>query len=393
MPRRSSEAPAVRRLRAIGAAVIAEPVLDLGRTPPSASADHRKLQLPIVDMRSPLAAAQLNDACTRVGFQCVVGHGIDREAADAARACEEFIAGAQTGSFCAVRKPTLGYGTGLQAKGHLDSESYSTEHGEYGVDGREDFVVMHPEAAARKAAGDPYYTAPHARIWFGDCANRFPTNDGGRMRRALERHYLELEALSQRLLSLCGEVLAGDGQHFAEVTSKHTTNLVIAFHEDRTPDPDTPSVSAHSDSALFTLIYYGSHGAEGLEVQDQATGNWHRVASEDIPPGALVFNIGDGMRRLSNNRFLSTPHRVIDTAPVPGTQQDERGRLAMCYFFAPNYDVPLVPVGTDGNGAPESLLGGLTTHGYHVAPAAERAEFDRWCLSRSINARTPYHIS
>ena len=47
-------------------------------------------------------------------------------------------------------------------------------------------------------------------------------------------------------------------------------------------------------------------------------------------PATFLVNIGNILRRMSNDRFLSTPHGVI----VDG----ETDRYAMAYFHSPNVD-------------------------------------------------------
>ena len=383
MPRRHQPAgtgrdAAKRRLQAISTAIVRKgdsaQVGQLSRRSVGCSG----LKLPVVDLHSTDAGAQLADACTRVGFQLVVNHGVEADAHAAAVASEDFIRNASASDIESLRAPTMGYRPGFQHPGHLSSEIYCTEHGEYRVGRREDFVVVHPEAAKRKAEGDPYYNATAAACWYADCANRFPPD--GVWRAALELYYFRMEALSQRLLRLCGEILAGDPSCFSHVARRHTTNLVVAFHEAKQDTTVSTSVAAHSDSALFTLIKYGSFGVEGLQLQDQDTGSWYSVSNSDLPPGALVLNIGDAMRHLSRRVFLSTPHRVVDARTTSDAHRDTR-RLALCYFFAPAYDVPLAPVGdkldASETDAP-SQLGALWTHNYRVAPTEERERFDQW---------------
>ena len=374
---------ASQRLRALRSALAPRPAA--AATPETLETPlARGLRLPVVDLRAADAAAQLVTACTEVGFQCVVGHGLDpAHGAAAVSELEGFFGAATPAELDAVRKPTEGYGPGLQKRGHLEGESYGTEHGTYATSLREDFVVVHPHAAARKAAGDPYYCRPAGQIWYGDCANRWPSTA---MQAALERYYLSLEAISQRMLRLCGLAIAADEGKFADLGARHTTNLACAFHR-ACPSRGAaaePRVSPHSDTALFTLIHYGTAGVGGLEVQDQASGEWLRVSHEDLPPNALVFNCGDTLRLLSNGRFLSTPHRVVDDAP-PGQMMPDR--LALCYFFAPSYDAEIRPLGGE-SGA--SLLGGQVTHGLRTCSRAQRQEFERWRLSRNIASGTPY---
>ena len=54
---------------------------------------------------------------------------------------------------------------------------------------------------------------------------------------------------------------------------------------------------------------------------------------ESVPPiipGTFLINLGNIMRRWSNNRFLSTPHGVLNDS---GTD-----RYSIAYFHSPNPD-------------------------------------------------------
>ena len=55
------------------------------------------------------------------------------------------------------------------------------------------------------------------------------------------------------------------------------------------------------------------------------SGEW---LSPPVIPGTFLVNIGNMMRRISNDRFLSTPHGVI----VEG----DTDRYSMAYFHSPN---------------------------------------------------------
>ena len=58
------------------------------------------------------------------------------------------------------------------------------------------------------------------------------------------------------------------------------------------------------------------------------SGEWF---APPVIPGTFLINLGNMMRRWSNNRFLSTPHGVINES---GTD-----RYSIAYFHSPNPDV------------------------------------------------------
>ena len=73
-------------------------------------------------------------------------------------------------------------------------------------------------------------------------------------------------------------------------------------------EPDEFNVAAHSDSSFVTLLPISDQ--RGLQVMTRK-GDWI-----DVPriENSFVVNSGDMLTRWSNGRFLSTPHRVINTS-------------------------------------------------------------------------------
>ena len=100
------------------------------------------------------------------------------------------------------------------------------------------------------------------------------------------------------------------------------------------------------------------------------------VKGTELP---LLLNIGDSMHCLSNRRFLSTPHRVVDRTPAGETQTQ---RTALIYFALAPYDAllePHAPPGPSGPARIDAYIAGTRSHAYSTAPEEERAAFDAWC--------------
>ena len=55
-------------------------------------------------------------------------------------------------------------------------------------------------------------------------------------------------------------------------------------------------------------------------------------------PGAFVVNIGDLMARWTNDRWVSTLHRVVNPPPDSG---DNARRQSMAFFHQPNWDAEI----------------------------------------------------
>jgi isopenicillin N synthase-like dioxygenase len=86
----------------------------------------------------------------------------------------------------------------------------------------------------------------------------------------------------------------------------------------------------HTDLSMMTLLY-SDNAVGGLQVKTRA-GVWIYAPAV---PDTFIVNIGDLMMRWTNDRWVSTPHRVVnpDGAAVAGSR-----RLSVGMFFIPNYD-------------------------------------------------------
>ena len=92
---------------------------------------------------------------------------------------------------------------------------------------------------------------------------------------------------------------------------------------------DQFGVAPHSDYGGLTLLNQDDTG--GLQVRTRA-GEW--VTATPIP-GTFVVNIGDLMARWTNDRFISTPHRVVNSSG--------KARYSVGVFFDPAFDTVIDP--------------------------------------------------
>lgn len=113
----------------------------------------------------------------------------------------------------------------------------------------------------------------------------------------------------------------------------------IIFYPPQPPDlgAEQFGVSPHTDYGCLTLLYQDSTG--GLQVQGSG-GAW--VMARPIPD-TFVVNVGDLLARWSNDRFRSTPHRVVN--------RSGRARLSTAIFVDPDRDTMIEPVLRPGEAA------------------------------------------
>jgi isopenicillin N synthase-like dioxygenase len=88
-------------------------------------------------------------------------------------------------------------------------------------------------------------------------------------------------------------------------------------------------VAPHTDYGCITLLWQDQTG--GLEVQ-RKDGQWIDAVPVD---GTFVINVGDLLARWSNDRFASTPHRVVN--------RSGRKRLSIATFYDPTYTAAVDP--------------------------------------------------
>ncbi len=138
------------------------------------------------------------------------------------------------------------------------------------------------------------------------------------------RYFEQVRALGHRLFRGFALALGMPEDFFEDKIDKPMAQLRV-LHYPPQPEPIDPrhiGVGAHTDYECFTIL---ATSAPGLQVQNSA-GDW--IAAPPVP-GAFVINVGDIMARWTNDVFLSTVHRVINTSGGD--------RYSLPFFFGANY--------------------------------------------------------
>jgi len=247
--------------------------------------------VPVVDVGplrvegSPAAAsaiAAIDAACRETGFFVVVGHGLDD-------LMEPVFAGARR--LFALPEPAKRALTMRRRCGYKDDGA--KELFDVGLD-------------------DPDNQWPD---------DRWPELSG--FRDDLERY--EHAALDVAMLILRALAIALDlpATFFAERMADPECYLRLLRYPAASDGP-TPT-RTHTDYGAITLL--ATDGVAGLQVHPIG-GPWVDVVA---PPGSLVINLGDMLARWTNDRYRSTPHRV-----VTGASDD---RYSVPFFVNPDADL------------------------------------------------------
>ncbi|KAF6262954.1 hypothetical protein COO60DRAFT_556367 [Scenedesmus sp. NREL 46B-D3] len=186
---------------------------------------------------------------------------------------------------------------------------------------------------------DPYYASELGQVFF--TPDVFPSSTAGELQPAMQACYTQCEAIANAVLRLFAASLGLQQHFFDDKVCHHHSNLQVANYPSQLllPGPAELRKKAHSDSGTLTLLASQDYlpgsgwqaGDGGLQLLS-AAGQWLEV---DVPPGALLLNLGSLMSRWTNGLWKSTLHRV--TNPKPARAHSSR-RLSMAFFHKPNYD-------------------------------------------------------
>jgi isopenicillin N synthase-like dioxygenase len=273
-------------------------------------------RVPVIDFAAFLAgdgrrqvARQIREACESTGFFYLVRHGVPQASIDAVFAASRRFFAQKPEQRMKVRLE-VGPNRGYQP---LGSRFYADKAD--APDLNESFKYQHelPQDDPDVVAGDRV----HAR-------NRWPDDLPG-WRGTLLEYYDRMEQLTGALLRAFALALDLDEAWFLAAYRKPLTQVNLLHY------PPHPPVTAgrqfglrpHSDTTAFTILAQGDVG--GLQVEHG--GDWI-----DVPPvhGSFVINIGDMMARWTNDRFASTPHRVINRSGIE--------RYSVAFFAIPDFD-------------------------------------------------------
>jgi isopenicillin N synthase-like dioxygenase len=135
-----------------------------------------------------------------------------------------------------------------------------------------------------------------------------------------------MEALGQRMLPPFAAALGMPPDHFAPYFAgeAHITLRMLHYPPQDADEDNLFGQAPHTDNSFMTVLARSE--VPGLAVR-LPSGEW---LAPPLIPGTLLVNLGNMMRRWSNDRFLSTPHGVLNES---GTD-----RYSIAYFHSPNPD-------------------------------------------------------
>ena len=154
-------------------------------------------------------------------------------------------------------------------------------------------------------ADDAYHRAAAPGKFFAP--NLWPESPPG-FRPVWEAYYREMERVATTLMRIFAVGLGMDKHYFDDKVDRHITNFSVLHYPEQAkpPLPGQLRAGAHTDYGSLTILK-PDNAPGGLQVQKD--GNWI-----DVPtlPGTFIVNLGDLMADWTNDRWVSTLHRVVN---------------------------------------------------------------------------------
>jgi isopenicillin N synthase-like dioxygenase len=258
-----------------------------------------------------MAAAELCYAFEKVGFYYLAGHGVPQALIDAQyEAAARFHAQPMEAKLAIkVDEHNTGYmpipdtapkNAQAQNKKPSQNEAY--------------FLRRERDADDPDALSGRRFHAP----------NKWPADLPGFREQTL-RYMTTLETLCRKLVKLYALALDLPEDHFdASFAKPHMILRQSRYPQIDGSDETVASLVPHTDSGFMTLL--PPNKVQGLSILLPG-GQWMDAPNVE---GAFVVNGGDILHRWTNERFLSTPHRVRNVSGVL--------RYAIPFFCDPDHD-------------------------------------------------------
>ncbi|KAJ1270230.1 hypothetical protein BS78_06G038100 [Paspalum vaginatum] len=265
-----------------------EPALQPQEPPPAAT-------IPVIDLSGDRAAVvdAVRRAAAEWGFFQVTGHGVPRQAMDAAMAAMRTFHEADGGE--GTDKARLySREPGKAVKYHCNFDLYQSP------------VVNWRDTLYLRMAPDP------------PAGDELPET----CRDALFEYAKQVKNLGDRLFELLSECLGLKPSYLTDIECNQG-QIILGHYYPPCPQPELAiGTSRHSDSGFLTILLQDEIG--GLQILHDD--KWVDVTPT---PGAFIVNIGDLLQLISNDKLSSVEHRVVAKNADP--------RVSIACFFSTHF--------------------------------------------------------
>jgi len=303
-------------------------------------------EVPVIDLSPYFAGSRegkaavtraVADACERIGFLEIAGHGVSQDLVDRAFATSSAFF-AQPAPVKERWRPA----TSAAARGYhaLGTKNLAKTLGyDNPPDLREQFYIGPLQSRAAAFAHIPGAAELYAENLWPDTPAEY--------RPVFSAYYRALESLGQSLMRIFALALDMPEPFFDDKIDRHFSTVPANHYPepDGAPLPNQVRCGEHTDFGSLTILAMND-APGGLQVK-LSDGNWQDISAAR---GHFIVNLGDMIQRWTNDRWVSNLHRVVNP---PADRRAHSRRLSIGYFLHPNYDAEIACLPScSGPGAP-----------------------------------------
>lgn len=255
-------------------------------------------------------AAEVRRACETIGFFYLAGHGVPPQVVDEAFAASREFHAIPLEDKLALKlnENNIGYLPVNQSM-----QRHSTVHKATRPNYNESFFLSHDRGPDHHdvVAGVPLRGR-----------NQWPAGHAA-MRQRMVAYFKALEALGERMLPVLARSLELPAGYFTPFFQNEAhINLRFLHYPPQDADDDEQfGQGPHTDNSFLTIL--AREDVPGLAVR-LPSGEW---LAPPVIPGTFLVNLGNQMKRWTNDRYLSTPHGVLNDSG--------RDRYSIGFFYSP----------------------------------------------------------
>jgi isopenicillin N synthase-like dioxygenase len=266
-------------------------------------------------------AKKIDAACTEIGFFMVTGHGVPRQLITTARQRAIDFFALPVAEKMQVQRPPAKISRGYN---WLGDRSVAYSMGQAAPPDIQEAFAFGPEDVAGLAAK---VDKTSAQMYAPNIWPQRPDD----FKPVMLSFRDAMSALASQVLRAMTMALGVEESFFADKFDRQASVVRVIRYPAVTepPLPGQLRAGVHTDYGIMTFVR-GDDTPGGLQVKHRK-GDWIDVHT---PPDAFVCNIGDLMMRWSNDRWVSTLHRVA----VPPPEAAPADRISLVFFQSPNPD-------------------------------------------------------
>lgn len=274
------------------------------------------MSIPVIDLSRFLSgdadgrravARETDRMCREIGFLSVIGHGVPEHVINDlyARSKAFFHQPAEIKQRVGQPSPDVVRGYIGLARGAL-----ATTRGEETPPDLKESYNIGPESPGQGTGN----------VW----------PDDPQFRAAWLAYYAEMDRLSRDMMHLFAAALDLPEDHFDQSCATHPSILSAIYYPDQQEPPAKGQLraGAHTDFGTMTILR-PDNAPGGLQVMTKS-GDWMPARPAT---SSFIINIGDMMARWTNDRWVSTMHRVVNP---PRDMASGTERLSIGFFHQPD---------------------------------------------------------